>query len=96
MGRPPTNGVRPVPRDRDAPLDRPLVSSSARLRRASFRADESNMAKRSIRKLLSKKRPEKTALSPKMRDLMVSFEAKYGQLKSQDATRSTTQEPSRR
>jgi hypothetical protein len=37
------------------------------------------MAKRSIRHLLRKKRTEKKALSPEMRNLMVSFEAQYEQ-----------------
>lgn len=37
------------------------------------------MAKRSLRDLIrKKKRGEKKALSPTMRDLMVSFEAQYG------------------
>jgi hypothetical protein len=52
------------------------------------------MAKHSLRHRLRKKH-EKTALSPRMRDLIMSSEAQYGQRKSQDVSRSTQQESGR-
>ena len=55
------------------------------------------MTKRSVRKLLiDKKRVEEKALSPAMRDLMVSFEAQYGHRDPEDPSRSKPQEPDRR
>lgn len=47
------------------------------------------MAKRSLRNLLRRKRPDKTGkkeLSSEMRQLMVSFEAQYGSREPRDTT----------
>jgi hypothetical protein len=51
--------------------------------------DEADMARRSLRDLLRKKR-EKKALSSEMRTLLDSFEAQYGQRDPQNASRSST------
>ena len=54
------------------------------LRQASVPADEVDMAKHSLRGLLRKKRMERAHLSLRMRELMNSFEAEYGQQKPRD------------
>ena len=53
------------------------------------RADEADMARRSIRDLLRRKREGKKALSPEMRTLLDSFEAQYGQRDPQNASQSS-------
>jgi hypothetical protein len=47
------------------------------------------MAKRSLRNLLRRKRPDKKALSPEMRTLLDSFEAQYGHPGQHKASRSS-------
>jgi hypothetical protein len=49
------------------------------------------MTKRSLRDLLRNKRTEKMTLTPEMRGLMDSFEAKYGQ-RAQDRSQPNDQE----
>jgi len=50
------------------------------------------MAKGSIRHMFRKKHADKKALSPEMRDLMVGYEAQYGQRHPHGSSRSSDQE----